>query len=77
MHLGKNPQILTDAITKVQKLNTAQQLTTTILPSSAVNLMSKEEDQCFQCQEPGHIATHFPQSDVPKAPTKYLLPEHG
>ena len=52
----KDPQTLSDAITEVEKLNTVQQLTMTILPSSAVNIMSNDEDQCFQCQEVGHIA---------------------
>ena len=33
---------------------------TTLLPSSTVHVMSQEEDQCFQCQEPGHIACHCP-----------------
>ena len=49
-----NPQTLTDAIIKVEKLNAAQ-LTMTIIPSLMVNMMSSEEDQCFQYQEPGHI----------------------
>ena len=51
----KDPQTLSDAITEAEKCNTAQQLTMTILPSSAVNMMSNNEDQCFQCQELGHI----------------------
>ena len=51
----KDPCILTDAITEVEKLK-AQQLTATIIPSSTVNMMSNEEDQCFKCQELGHIA---------------------
>ena len=51
----KDPQKLKDAITKVEKLNAAQHLITSILPSSMVNMMSKEDNQCFQCQEPGHI----------------------
>ena len=49
-----------EAITEREKLNAAQQLTTTILPSSMVNMVSKEDDQCFQCQEPGHITWHCP-----------------
>ena len=49
-----------DAVTKVEKLNAAQQLTMTIILSSMVNIMSSEEDQCFQCKEPGHIAQHCP-----------------
>ena len=50
-----DPQMLKDAITKVEKLSAAQQLTTTILPSLMVNMMSNKEDWCFQCQEPGHM----------------------
>ena len=56
----KGPQTLTHAIMEVEKLNAAQQLTTTIILSSAVNMMSNEEDWCFQCQEPGHITRHCP-----------------
>ena len=56
----KDPQILKDTITEIEKLNAAQQLTTTIFPSLMVNMMSNEEDQCFQCQEPGHIAQYCP-----------------
>ena len=56
----KGPQTLADAISKVEKLQAAQQLTATLLPSSTVNVMSSEEDQCFQCQELGHIACHCP-----------------
>ena len=56
----KGPQALTDAISEVQKLQAAQQLTATLIPSSMVNIMSHEEDHCFQCQESGHIAHHCP-----------------
>ena len=56
----KGPQILTDAISEVEKLQAAQQLTATLLPSSAVNVMTNEVDQCFQCQELGHIACNCP-----------------
>ena len=56
----KDLQTLTDAIIEVEKLNAAQQLTMTISPSSAVNMMSNEEDQCFQRQELGHITRHHP-----------------
>ena len=52
----KGPQTLTDAISKVEKLNAVQQLTATIILLSMVNVMSHEEDCCFQCQEQGHIA---------------------
>ena len=56
----KGPQTLADAISKVEKLQAVQQLTATLLPSSTVNVMSHEEDQCFQCQVLGHIAHHRP-----------------
>ena len=54
----KDPQTLRDAITETEKLNTAQQPTSTIISSSTVNMISNEDDWCFQCQEPGHIAWH-------------------
>ena len=54
----KGPQTLTDTISEVEELQAAQQLTTTLLSSSIVNMMSNEGDQCFQCQELGHIACH-------------------
>ena len=52
----KGPQTLTDAISEVEKLHATQQLTATLIPSCTVNVMSHEEDHCFQCQESGHIA---------------------
>ena len=54
----KGPQTLADAISEVEKLQTAQQLTAILLPSSTVNVMSSEDDKCFQCQELGHMACH-------------------
>ena len=54
----KGPQTLADAISKVEKLQVLQQLTATLLPPSAVSVMSNKEDQCFQCQELGHITCH-------------------
>ena len=54
----KGPKTLVDAISEVEKLQAVQQLTATLLPSSTVNVMSNKEDQCFQCQEVGHIACH-------------------
>ena len=54
--LEKGPQSLADAIKEVEKLQVAQQLTATLLPSSSVNTMSSNDDKCFQCQELGHIA---------------------
>ena len=56
----KGPQTLADAISEVEKLQAAQQLTATLLPASTVNVMSHKEDCCFQCQESGHIAQHCP-----------------
>ena len=44
MHYEKGPQTLTDAISEVKKLQAAQQLTTTLLPSSTVNVMSSKDD---------------------------------
>ena len=38
----KGPQTLADAISEVEKLQAAQQLTTTLMPSSTVNVMSSE-----------------------------------
>ena len=52
--------MLADTICEVEKIQAAQQGTATLLPSSTVNVMSKDEDQCFQCQELGHIAHHCP-----------------
>ena len=54
----KGPQSLADAIKEVEKLQAAQQLTATLLPSSLVNVMSSSDDKCFQCQESGHMAHH-------------------
>ena len=45
----KGPQTLGDAISEVEKLQAAQQLTITLLPSSTVNVTSREDDKCFQC----------------------------
>ena len=52
--------MLTDAISEVEMLNGTQQLTSTIIPPSRVNVMSHEEDHCLQCQEQGHIAQNCP-----------------
>ena len=56
----KGPQSLADAIKEVEKLLTAQQLTSTLLPSSSVNTMSSDDNKCFQCQELGHLACYCP-----------------
>ena len=57
---AKGPQTLTDTISEVEKLQAAQQLTATLLPSSTGNVMSNTGDQCFQCQELGHIICNCP-----------------
>ena len=56
----KGPQSLADGMKEVEKLQTAQQLKATLLPSSSVNSMSSDDDKCFQCQESGHMARHCP-----------------
>ena len=56
----KGPQSLADAIKEVEKLQAAQQLTATLLPSSSMNIMSSNDDKCFQCQESRHLACHCP-----------------
>ena len=45
----KGPQSLADAIREVEKLQAAQQVTSTLLPPSSVNTMSSDDDKCFQC----------------------------
>ena len=56
----RGPQNLADAIREVEKLQAAQQLIATLLPSSTINVMSSEDDKCFQCQKSGHMACHCP-----------------
>ena len=56
----KGPQTLTEAIKEVEKLQAAQQITSTLLPTSSVNTMSSDNDRCFQCQEVGHMARYCP-----------------
>ena len=55
----KGPETLADAISEVERLQAAHLTATLILPTT-VNVMSQEEDCCFQCQEQGHIACHCP-----------------
>ena len=56
----KGLQTLTGAISEVERLNAVQKLTAMIIPPSMVNMMSHEEDHCFQCQEQGDIAWNCP-----------------
>ena len=56
----KGPQTLADTIKEVEKLQAAQQITSTLLPTSSVNTMSSDNDKCFQCQETGHMACYGP-----------------
>ena len=56
----KGPQTLTEAIKEVEKLQAAQQITSTLLPTSLVNTMSSNNDRCFQCQEIDHMACYCP-----------------
>ena len=56
----KGPQSLADTIKEVEKLQAAQQLTSTLLLPSSVNTISGDDDKCFQCQETGHIACYCP-----------------
>ena len=56
----KGPQNLTDAIKEVEKLQAAQQFTATLILTSSVNVMSSDDDKCFQCHKLGHMACHCP-----------------
>ena len=51
----KGSQTLVEAIKEVEELHAAQQITSTLLPTSSVNTMSSDNDRCFQCQETGHM----------------------
>ena len=57
----KGPQTLTEAIREVEKLQATQQLTSSLLPTSSVNVMTTDQDKCFQCQEAGHMARYCPR----------------
>ena len=56
----KGSQMLSKSISNVEQLNAVQQLTVTITPPSMVNMMSNDEERCFQWQEHGHIARNGP-----------------
>ena len=56
----KGPQTLAEVIKEVEKLQAAQQITSTLLPTSLVNTMSSDNDRCFQCQETSYMACYCP-----------------
>ena len=56
----KGPQTLTETIKEVERLQAAQQITSTLLPTSSVSTMSSDNDKCYQCQETGHMACYCP-----------------
>ena len=56
----KGPQTLAETIKEVERLQAAQQITSTLLPTSSVNTMSSNNDKCYQCQETGHMACYCP-----------------
>ena len=56
----KGPQTLAETIREVEKLQAAQQLTSSLLPVSSVNTVSSDQEKCFQCQEVGHMAHYCP-----------------
>ena len=56
----KGPQTLLEAIKEVEKLQAAQRITSTLLPTSSLNTMSSDNDRCFQCQEVSHMACYCP-----------------
>ena len=55
----KGPQMLTDAILEVERLNVIQQLTAMIIPPSMVNVIWHEDD-CFKHHKQGHITWNCP-----------------
>ena len=54
----KGPKTLVETIKEVERLQAAQQITSTLLPTSLVNIMSSNNDKCYQCQETGHMACY-------------------
>ena len=56
----KGPQTLSEAVKEIEKLQAAQQITSSLLPTSSVNTLSSNNDRCFQCQEVGHMACYCP-----------------
>ena len=58
--MKKRPQSLADTIKEVEKHQAAQQITSTLMPTSSVNTMSSDNDKCFQYQETSHMACYHP-----------------
>ena len=56
----KGPQTLSEVIKEVEKLQAAQQITSSLLHASSINTMSSDNDRCFQCQETSHKAHYCP-----------------
>ena len=56
----KGPQTLAETIREVEKLQAAHELTSSLLPMSLVNVMTSDQEKCFQCQEVGHMASYCP-----------------
>ena len=56
----KGTQTLSEAIREVEKLQAAQQITSSLLPMLSVNTMSSDNDSSFQCQEVSHMACYCP-----------------
>ena len=68
--MKNGPKTLSEAIKEVEKLQAAQQITSSLLPTSSINTMSSDNDRCFQCQETGHMT--LPISFLNKC--NYYLP---
>ena len=71
----KGPQMLTDAISELEKFNAAKQHTAMIIPPSTFNVMSNEEDCCSQCQEFSAMNAINMVMSSWTAHTRYLLQE--
>ena len=56
----KDPQTLPESIKEVEKLQAAQQIASSLLPTSTGNTMLSDNDRCFQCQEVSHMACYCP-----------------
>ena len=56
----KGSQTLAETINEVERLQAAQQITSTLLSTSSVNTRSSNNNKCYQCQETGHMACYCP-----------------